>query len=186
MKTSLLIISLLSFSAYGAERNESTHCKDHEDIVFSCQIGKKILSVCASGKTRPSQSIEYRYGTKEKIEMTYAANNSNKNRFHALSETIDPKENVNELWFGIGGTEYVVTSCVGGNCRHTAGLIVFKKKNNLEKVIMSKGCEYSSSGYNSFSSDIVDFDNERSLSDLVIYGEGGFDLESLYPTKRVN
>lgn len=46
---------------------EETLCGGAEGIVFSCHIGAKTVSVCQTG----GRSIVYRYGTPNKIELTY-------------------------------------------------------------------------------------------------------------------
>lgn len=49
-----------------------TLCTGEEEIVFSCPIKKKTLSVCSSKElTREKGYLSYRFGKKDKIELTY-------------------------------------------------------------------------------------------------------------------
>lgn len=42
---------------------DADHCTDQEKTVFSCNVGKKIVSVCASKDLSPTAgSIQYRFG----------------------------------------------------------------------------------------------------------------------------
>lgn len=47
-------------------------CQPNETAVFSCAIGGKIASLCASPDISPSQgSLSYRFGRKDAIELTH-------------------------------------------------------------------------------------------------------------------
>ena len=51
--------------------NRETLCKPEEKIVFSCTIGRKIASVCASSELLPNKGyMQYRFGVPDKIERT--------------------------------------------------------------------------------------------------------------------
>ena len=220
MKISILLLLLLSFQVYASDvgrkadvkamttifsttktdapvQNEPMHCEANEEIVFNCKVGKKILSICGSPKIPPYQSLEYRYGAKDKIEMRYTANHANKNRFHGLIGPLNPKASVDGIWFSRGDIDYVISACTGGDCPVEAGLVVLKKG----KPIFSKACGsniYGDKnnpfyGHASFEPKIVefgsDFPDSSSKTDLLILEEDYTisvdDLSSLYPNNGV-
>lgn len=48
----------------------SSHCAPDEQIVFSCRIGQKIASLCASRRLTPAEGhVQYRYGPPGKTEI---------------------------------------------------------------------------------------------------------------------
>ena len=55
-----------------------THCNENEDVIFSCDVGKKIVSVCSS-KNLSNPAIQYRFGRIGNIEASVP---SNPNNFH--------------------------------------------------------------------------------------------------------
>ena len=74
MKMSLinrgLFILFLSTSAYAGDARGLCHAD--EDVVFSCDLEKKVAAVCAShGVTATSGYIQYRFGTLAKLEFVY-------------------------------------------------------------------------------------------------------------------
>ncbi len=78
MKNILVFINLLitanSWAGTPIHDDLSTLCNStNEQIIFSCPIAKinKILSVCGSLPTNKDAYIEYRFGRKNKIELSY-------------------------------------------------------------------------------------------------------------------
>ena len=55
-----------------------THCNENENVIFSCDVGKKIVSVCSS-KNLSNPAIQYRFGRIGNIEALVP---SNPNNFH--------------------------------------------------------------------------------------------------------
>lgn len=63
------IILLVIFSFTSTVFAIDTHCSSHETIIFSCNTGKKIASVCASKNLSSSLGyMQYRFGKKGAIE----------------------------------------------------------------------------------------------------------------------
>jgi hypothetical protein len=55
----LILFAVLSGQAYA----ENNHCTKEEKVVFSCTVGKKVVSVCASQNLSPSEGyMQYRFG----------------------------------------------------------------------------------------------------------------------------
>ena len=55
-----------------------THCNENENVIFSCDVGKKIVSVCSS-KNLSNPAMQYRFGRIGNIEASVP---SNPNNFH--------------------------------------------------------------------------------------------------------
>ena len=62
------LIGLLAAPAWAAE----SHCRAQEHIVFSCSVGKKTVSVCASADlSATSGYLQYRFGPKGALELAF-------------------------------------------------------------------------------------------------------------------
>src|SRR5208337_1074104 len=75
--------------------------------------------------------------------------------------------NDRQIWFDLKGTRYIATSCVGGDCPHRAGLIVFRGN----QLLTSKPCANESGSHPWFASEVVrfgsDLDSSHSSTDLI-------------------
>ena len=176
----------MSVSA-SAQAPQSSGCQSDEEVFYSCRLkgNGRVVSLCASPKAAPFTSIAYRYGTAAKNELTYSATAENHNQFLATVSTVNPKTTVNQVWFKLKDTRYIVTACDGGDCPYRGGLIVFRG----DKLVMSRACEDDSS-HAWFSSEMVNFDSEtetsHSKTDLIEMKEYNNHVQALYPWKRVN
>lgn len=71
MKTVALIGGFLGLVAAPVWAGES-HCSAQEQIVFSCSLGKKMVSVCASNDfSANSGYLQYRFGQKDALELAF-------------------------------------------------------------------------------------------------------------------
>ncbi|MBS0586901.1 MAG: hypothetical protein JSS37_02860 [Proteobacteria bacterium] len=62
------LIGLLTAPAWAAE----SHCREQERIVFSCSLGKKTVSVCASADLSATGGyLQYRFGQKGGLELAF-------------------------------------------------------------------------------------------------------------------
>jgi hypothetical protein len=179
-----LVFFLASNAASAIDVN--THCGTNEATVFSCKIEEKIVSICAFPKKPPFSSIEYRFGEKNSLEITYVASKKNKKNFFYYIEPAGPKALINEVWFNRDEYRYMVSQCIGGDCAHDAGLIVYK---NLEPILV-KSCGTTSRKYDFFNQKIIqfgsDFSDSRSFADLLKPHEEGNEFDTLYPYGKVN
>ena len=65
------LIGLVSVPVSAAAKAES-HCQKPEQIIFSCSLGKKIVSVCASHDFSSSNGyLQYRFGEKDALELAF-------------------------------------------------------------------------------------------------------------------
>jgi hypothetical protein len=64
----------LAFLSLAASASVTTLCETSENIVWSCQAGKKIYSLCASKDLSSTTGyLQYRAGTSKSIELRYPA-----------------------------------------------------------------------------------------------------------------
>ena len=62
------LIGLVSIPVWAAE----SHCHPHEQIIFSCSLGKKTVSVCASNDfSANSGYLQYRFGQQSTPELVF-------------------------------------------------------------------------------------------------------------------
>ncbi|WP_243369402.1 hypothetical protein [Microvirga solisilvae] len=59
-------------SAQAQRTPEATHCRSDEVTVFTCPVGKKTVSLCASpDRSFSSGSLQYRFGRIGAVELSY-------------------------------------------------------------------------------------------------------------------
>lgn len=172
--------------AIGADSSVISHCATNEDIFFSCQVRKKIVSVCAVRNMGVIERLSYRYGALGKIENEYTASEHNQNRFFGNVEPVGPRAIINETWFVSGNVKYLLTACTGGNCPHTAGLTVFRG----DRILSNSRCVQDSKSQPWFSSNVVEFSSEfdksRSKTNLLILTEVNNSLEKIYSLEMLD
>lgn len=62
------LIGLVSIPVWAAE----SHCHPHEQIIFSCSLGKKTVSVCASNDFSANNGyLQYRFGQQNTPELVF-------------------------------------------------------------------------------------------------------------------
>ncbi len=186
----LAVLSGVLLSAAGsfAQTAGASSCLADEGVFFSCRLkgNDRIVSLCTASKAAPFGTITYRYGSGTKVELTYAASAENHNRFLGTVSPVSPKAKVRQIWFEIKDIKYIVTACVGGDCPHRAGLIVFQGKH----VLTSEPCANESGDHPWFSSNVVhfgsDLDSSHSNTNLILLQDFDNNVDVLYPSKRVN
>lgn len=148
-------------------------CGPGEAAFYEGTTGKKGVFVCATPAKPPYSKIEYRFGTADKVEMTYTADATNGRKFFATNEALRPQASLSHLWFVNGDTTYVITECIGRNCPHRGGIVVAKGKRIIARIKVSEG---------TFTADeAVDFRGEKSNTPLIgIKYPDGLDLPVLF------
>jgi hypothetical protein len=72
MKTNTIGLIGLIFSISLPALSTESHCREQEQTVFSCSLGKKIVSVCASKDISPTNGyVQYRFGPKSAPELIF-------------------------------------------------------------------------------------------------------------------
>lgn len=92
---------------------ELTLCKDKETPIFSCKLkNAKTVSICASSGS--NGSVDYRYGTSSKVELTYSANSRlPEQKFHR-GEVVYANNSDDVIWFTISYYRYDVYTPMRG------------------------------------------------------------------------
>ncbi|WP_020563748.1 hypothetical protein [Methylosarcina fibrata] len=107
MRCCFLALALASVSAKAADGL----CLDREQTVFSCITDKsaKWISVCASPALDKKDSyLQYRFGTREKIELQFPADKSNAIAQFKFDHYFRYRVDRSELSFDIGPYRYSV------------------------------------------------------------------------------
>lgn len=164
----------------------ATQCMPQETVFFSCETGKKVVSLCGTGKPGAIDAVAYRYGEPGKVELEYRATAAGGLLFHGQVEPAAPNASVHEVWFDKGDTRYLITTCEGGDCAYGAGLAVLRKG----KILSKQRCVRTSPDRAFFDSGLVDFGSAADLSDskshtpLLRLEQDENLIEQLYPPSR--
>jgi hypothetical protein len=184
-----------------------TLCKATEQVAFSCQLGRKVVSLCtatASGAAAnsapttastaastaastvasgPPASLAYRYGVPHRIENEFVATPANGLRFLGTVEPLLPDAIVREVWFEKSGYRYLLTACVGGDCPYESGLAV----THGDKLLSASRCQFTQGFQGAFSRNLADFGSDAKTSvsrtPLLEIGDYANDVDKLYPAK---
>jgi hypothetical protein len=115
-----------------SEADEPSLCQPHEEVYFSCAIGGKIMSVCASGNISPDSGyVQYRFGRNEKIELEFTSKPYPPRKSFSISDISEGNLRFTHLKFSSGSYHYVVYQ------GSPSGIYVKKK----EKVISNRVCD---------------------------------------------
>lgn len=112
------------------------NCEPGEKALYKGLTEKKQVLICASPSKPPFQKIEYRFGTTEKVELTFTADKTNGKKFYASSEAINQRASLSYMGFNNGDTTYVIAECYGGGIcpQFSELLIVAKGKKVIAKI----------------------------------------------------
>ena len=182
-----IVLAFLGFVAsLGAPaqpiKKSATHCFSAETIQFSCQIGRKTVSLCTLNEKKTITSLTYRYGSIGKVENEFSARLNNNNRFYGTASPANPHEFVKQVWFDRGGSRYLLTECLGGGCAQSGRLAVLRGK----RILINRPCAATEAQrFDSFSRDLVSFNTSTgggwSATELLIVGLDDNSLEKLFP-----
>jgi len=90
---------------------ETTLCKAHEEVYFSCHIAKKIASVCASGNISPENGyVQYRFGDLSHVELEYPNLPYAPRNSFSISDIDQGNAKFTHLKFKSGKYNYVIYS----------------------------------------------------------------------------
>lgn len=162
----------------------ATLCSPEESDVFTCHLkNRKTASLCARSAGSEIGSISYRYGSPGKVELSYTAALGGTNQFFVFESPAAPRAHVQQLWFDLGRYSYVLTECVGGSCRHPAGLLVLRGT----AVVSARTCVNAYGQQPTLHGKVVNFgatvQDIQPLTPLVKYREADNGIFSLYGVK---
>lgn len=105
-----------------------SHCSEQEQIIFSCSLGKNIVSVCASKEiSQTSSYLQYRFGQKSAPELVFPSSTTPPNHLTIQARTL--------MFSGGGGSylrfingqyHYVVYTAIGKGWGTKEGVAVEK------------------------------------------------------------
>ncbi|NTX26553.1 hypothetical protein HT746_05275 [Burkholderia pyrrocinia] len=128
---SIGVISTLGIKGE-AHAVEITLCQSHEEIYFSCSLGGKIISLCASGNVSPNNGyVQYRYGVLDHIEIQFPNKPYPPNARFEISDISAGNLNYVHIKFKSGKYDYVIY-------QGSPSGVYIKKRGNL---ISNKICE---------------------------------------------
>jgi hypothetical protein len=99
MKPNSLVLASVVYLVSLPTLATESHCSNDEQTVFSCSLGEKIVSVCASKVLSPTGGyLQYRFGKKNAPELIFPASGAVSNRSNIQART---------LMFSGGGGSYI-------------------------------------------------------------------------------
>ena len=92
-----------------------SHCSELEQTIFSCSVGKKIVSVCASKDISPTSGyLQYRFGKKGAPELVFPASTEPSQRSDVQARTLMfSGGGGGYLRFIKGRNDYIVYTAIG-------------------------------------------------------------------------
>lgn len=129
-------------------QGEETLCATAERVVFSCHVGKKIVSLCRPANT--PQGLTYRFGKPRRVELAYPSRGRDaKSSFYTSSGPLYGGGDTT-VGFRRGEYEYVVYSRIsrspgggaqGGTPEFEDGLVVSRAGRQLRRMVCDDGGE---------------------------------------------
>jgi hypothetical protein len=139
-KFSIIVVICIFFwkSVYAdseiAPRAEETMCYSHEEIYFSCPVGEKIISVCASGNVSPENGyVQYRFGRPGKPELQFPKESDPPLDRFFITDFYGGNLNSVHLKFKLGNFTYVVYQSA------TSGVYVVKNGRTVRNLSCDGG-----------------------------------------------
>jgi hypothetical protein len=112
VRIAALAIQACAISAYAAPG--TSLCAKDEQVAFSCHVGAKIASLCASPDLSPDQGwVQYRFGKKGAVELTYPAVKEHPRKYFRWGVNGYSGGGTDYFRFSNGGYDYVVYSGFG-------------------------------------------------------------------------
>lgn len=117
----IVLLAILPSTVVGGE----SHCIPPETVVFSCPVGKKIVSVCAAPGLKPGGALHYRFGPPGAPEMRLPAGEATAPSIQARTLMYSGGGGA-YLRFRNGAISYVVYTATGKGWGSKAGVAVEK------------------------------------------------------------
>lgn len=102
-------------------------CQPSETAIFSCAIGGKVASLCASPDIGPGQgSLSYRFGRKGAIELTHP------------EKTVPPDQAFSTAVVGDAGFAGDIVRFSRGDTRYTLYSITVKRQGDRDGILVTR------------------------------------------------
>lgn len=131
----LTIVALLLYAIPAvAQAAISTHCLPEEQVIFSCSVGKKVVSICASSTLGPtSGAAQYRFGALGRIELNIPAQPQHPTTFSRVGVMRGPAWA--DTHIRVVNGEYAYTVYEGeGKGWQRSGVLVSKQERTLANL----------------------------------------------------
>lgn len=147
-KIFIFLLQFVALSASSTVRASGSLCQNNEKVIFSCPVGhSKIVSICASGSMTNGGFVQYRFGQKNKAELTIPSSPKNEGGITIDGNSGGNRSGGSFIRFQNGSYSYVVlnlysmpsdpeTGCNGKPCEQI-GVHVEK----AGKVISRLNCQ---------------------------------------------
>ncbi|MGL5452520.1 MAG: hypothetical protein ACRDBT_08985 [Aeromonas sp.] len=114
---------------------QTSLCQSQEEVLFACSTGKKIISVCASDDfSAHSGYVQYRFGTKKKIELAFPEQPGHPSTFATGGTITYAGGGAAYMRFNNGAHSYVVYSGMGRGW-DKQGVVVEKRGKMLVNIL---------------------------------------------------
>jgi hypothetical protein len=100
-------LSMLFLISANSKAETKNLCSNTEVVYFSCETGKKIISLCSSSKVERTPYMEYRYGTNKKVELKYRGFSAPNYGFYR-TEILYASNSSKIIWFKNQDTNYLL------------------------------------------------------------------------------
>lgn len=132
-KPNIVALLLCAMPAF-TQAATSTHCMPEEQVIFSCSVGKKVVSICASDTlSSTSGRAQYRFGALGKIELKIPAQPQHPTTFSRLGVMRGPAWE--DTHIRVANGEYAYTVYEGeGKGWQRSGVLVTKKDQTLANL----------------------------------------------------
>jgi hypothetical protein len=185
-----LVVGALALAAWAAAAGDlgpasPALCRSEQKVVFHCSLGAKSVSLCAGMQGGRITSLDYRYGTRARVELVHEAGTGAgaAQPFKATQSQLTPSARVRQVWFDRASYTYVVSQCIGGGCPYSAGLAVL----NGDKVVSSRRCQRTADDRASFAQELARFGPDAAGSeartDRLVFDDIDLGIDRLYPTR---
>ncbi len=112
-----------------------TLCSPTETVLFSCKIGRKNISVCATKELNDRiDSVFYRFGSQTKLEMVYPSEEKHPSKTFTGYFEHGARTYLTEISFTKGNITYVVHQYFSTSMGEWAGVGVYRGKQRLSKL----------------------------------------------------
>lgn len=96
-------------NVYAAPARVENLCRPDEVVLFQCKLKTRLLSLCASKDISPTAGkLQYRFGTPQKIELTYPKTPQSAAGNFFISAVIYPGGDETHIRFNNKGFDYIL------------------------------------------------------------------------------
>ena len=126
---------LLFFAATASAHARESLCSKDEQIAFSCRVGNKLASLCASADlSKTTGYVQYRYGRKDKVELVFPESKAHPRAYFRWGVNGYSGGGTDYFRFSNKGYDYVVYSGIGKGWAKD-GIVVEKNGKRLSSQV---------------------------------------------------